>query len=56
MEQSNYADKSADFRSVLLTKLKDKQAQTKESSYEWTALQEKIDSIIAVRYLEYLNR
>ena len=56
MEQGNYADKSADLRSVLLTELKDKQASTKESSHEWFELQAKIDNIIASRYLEYLNR
>lgn len=56
MEQSTNNQQSTDVRSVLLKELKANQSLWSEGSSEWSAYQERIDQIVALNFLEYVNR
>lgn len=56
MDQGSRIMQSTDSKSMVLKELRNDQSKYKEDSYQWKAVQLKIDQVVAERYLEFLNR
>jgi len=56
MDGSDRDMQQTDDKQFLLTQYATQQKRVAEGTLEWRKLQEKIDLIVAQRYLEYLNR